>query len=93
MSSSFQGFYLLTNFLAWFLCLFLLLFFFFKDLFSCLAVVAYTFNPSTQEAEALVYRVSSRTARTTQRNPVSTLCQEEEIYIYIFFFLFKNPGP
>ena len=42
--------------------------------------VAHTFNPSTQEAEAgrspslvpsLVYRVSSRTARATQRNPVS----------------------
>jgi hypothetical protein len=40
-------------------------------------VVAYTFNPSTWEAEAgglfeasLVYKVSSRTARTTQRNPV-----------------------
>jgi hypothetical protein len=40
-------------------------------------VVAKAFNPSTWEAEAskfdasLVYRVSSRTARTTQRNPVS----------------------
>jgi hypothetical protein len=42
-------------------------------------VVAHAFNPSTQEAEAggfefeasLVYRVSSRTARATQRNPVS----------------------
>jgi hypothetical protein len=42
-------------------------------------VVAHTFNPSTREAEAgrisefeasLVYRVSSRTARATQRNPV-----------------------
>jgi hypothetical protein len=42
----------------------------------------HTFNPSTWEAEAggflssefeagLVYRVSSRTARTTQKNPVS----------------------
>jgi hypothetical protein len=30
------------------------------------------YNPSTWEAEAgLVYRVSSRTARATQRNPVS----------------------
>jgi hypothetical protein len=42
-----------------------------------LVVVAKAFNPSTWEAEAskfdasLVYRVSSRTARTTQRNPVS----------------------
>jgi hypothetical protein len=43
-------------------------------------VVAHAFNPSTHEAEAgrsfqlvtsLVYRVSSRTARATQRNPVS----------------------
>jgi hypothetical protein len=45
--------------------------------------MAHTFNPSTWEAEAgesrefeaslglSVYRVSSRTARTTQRNPVS----------------------
>jgi hypothetical protein len=39
----------------------------------------HAFNPSTWEAEAcgfefkasLVYRVSSRTARATQRNPVS----------------------
>jgi hypothetical protein len=44
------------------------------------AVVAHVFNPSTWEAEvggsqefeaSLVYRVSSRTARATQRNPVS----------------------
>jgi hypothetical protein len=42
------------------------------------AVVAHTFNPSTWEAEAggllfeasLIYRVSSRTARATKRNPV-----------------------
>jgi hypothetical protein len=43
-------------------------------------MVAHTFNPSTWEAEAgeiseleasLVYKVSSRTARTIQRNPVS----------------------
>jgi hypothetical protein len=42
-------------------------------------VVAHAFNPSTWEAEAgwifefeaiLVYRVSSRTARDAQRNPV-----------------------
>jgi hypothetical protein len=42
-------------------------------------LVAHAFNPSTWEAEAggflefeasLVYRVSSRTARATQRNPV-----------------------
>jgi hypothetical protein len=43
------------------------------------AVVAHTFNFSTQEAEAggsqfqdnLVYKVSSRTTWATQRNPVS----------------------
>jgi hypothetical protein len=43
-------------------------------------VVAHAFNPSTWEAEAggflsseasLVYKVSSRTARAIQRNPVS----------------------
>jgi hypothetical protein len=45
-------------------------------------MVAHAFNPSTQEAEAegrwifefeanLVYEVSSRTVRDTQRNPVS----------------------
>jgi hypothetical protein len=42
-------------------------------------VVAHAFNPSTREAEAggsefkasLVYKVSSRTARAIQRNPVS----------------------
>ena len=43
--------------------------------------MAHTFNPSTREAEAgrriselkasLAYRVSSRTARATQRNPAS----------------------
>jgi hypothetical protein len=43
--------------------------------------MGHAFNPSTWEAEAggfwpefeasLVYRVSSRTARATQRNPVS----------------------
>jgi hypothetical protein len=42
-------------------------------------VAAHAFDPSTREAEAggflefeasLVYRVSSRTARATQRNPV-----------------------
>jgi hypothetical protein len=44
-------------------------------------MVTHAFNPSTQEADrgrrisefeaSLVYRVSSRTARATQRNPVS----------------------
>jgi hypothetical protein len=50
-------------------------------------VVAHTFNPSTWEAEAggflkfkasLVYRVSSRRARATQRNPVSKNQRERE---------------
>jgi hypothetical protein len=46
----------------------------------CRAVVAHAFNPSTREGgrgrwisefeASLVYRVSSRTARATQRNPV-----------------------
>jgi hypothetical protein len=44
-------------------------------------MVMHTFNHSTQKAAAgrslefkasLVYRVNSRTARVTQRNPVST---------------------
>jgi hypothetical protein len=42
------------------------------------AVVAHTFSPSTWKAEqisefkaSLVYKVSSRTARATQKNPVS----------------------
>jgi hypothetical protein len=43
-------------------------------------VMAHAFNPSTREAEdrqisefeaSLIYRVSSRTARAIQRNPVS----------------------
>jgi hypothetical protein len=43
-------------------------------------VMAHNFDPNTREAEAgrisqfeasLIYRVSSRTARDTQRNPVS----------------------
>ena len=34
--------------------------------------MTHAFNPNTWEAEAsLVYKVSSRTARATQRNPVS----------------------
>jgi hypothetical protein len=37
-------------------------------------MVVHAFNPSTWEAEAdasLLYKVSSRTAKDTQRNPVS----------------------
>jgi hypothetical protein len=52
------------------------------------AVVAQAFNPSTWEAEAggfefkasLVYRVSSRTARATQRNPVSKKTKRSIFY-------------
>ena len=51
------------------------------------AVVAHTFIPRAQETEAggslelktsLVYRVSSRTARATQRNPVSKNQKEKK---------------
>jgi hypothetical protein len=50
-------------------------------------VVAHIFNPSTWEAEAgnsefetsLVYRVSSRTARATQRNPVSKKTKQKKV--------------
>ena len=48
-------------------------------------MVVYPFNPSTQEAEAGGFlssrpawsRVSSRTARATQRNPVSKKTKKE----------------
>ena len=52
----------------------------FEGLRVCYRRTVHAFNPSTWEAEAggflefevsLVYRVSSRTARATQRNPVS----------------------
>ena len=51
-----------------------------KNVIGCRAVVVHAFNPSTWEAEAgrlsefqasLVYKVSSRTVRAIQRNPVS----------------------
>jgi hypothetical protein len=48
-------------------------------------VVAHAFNPNTREAEAasefeasLVYKVSSRIARATQRNPVSKKQQQKK---------------
>jgi hypothetical protein len=47
---------------------------------SQLGVVAHAFNPSTQEVEAgsefeasLVYKMSPRTGRAIQRNPVSKI--------------------
>ena len=46
------------------------------------AVVVYAFNPSTWEAETggfLVYKVSSRTARTIQGNPVSNKKEQRNI--------------
>jgi hypothetical protein len=59
-------------------------FFLLNDIFKTMnfrAAVAHAFNPSTWEADrgrrmsefkaSLVYKVSSRTARATQRNPVS----------------------
>jgi hypothetical protein len=56
-------------------------------------VVAHAFNPSTWEAEAgrqisefeasLVYRVSSRTARVIQRNPVWKNNNNNKIIIII----------
>jgi hypothetical protein len=55
-------------------------------------VAAHAFNPSTQEAEAggflssrlaVVYRVSSRTARAIQRNPVS----KKKKFIFLWMYL------
>jgi hypothetical protein len=47
-------------------------------------VVAHTFNPSrgrriSEFKASLVYRVSSRTARATQRNPVSKTKNKKDI--------------
>jgi hypothetical protein len=62
----------------------------FKNASSEPGVVAHAFNPSTQEAEAggflsseasLVYKMSSRTARATQRNPVSKNQKKKTLYI------------
>ena len=57
-------------------------------------VVAHTFNPRTQEAEArrsefeanLLYILSSRTAKATQRNPVSIII----IITFIIIIFFKE---
>jgi hypothetical protein len=62
---------------------------------TCLAVVAHAFNPSTWEAEAsLVYRVSSRTARATQRNPVSkkqNKTKQKKEYLLAIDWKFSTP--
>jgi hypothetical protein len=61
-----------SQFVLWF-CLFYRLCLFVLIKKTCLAVVALAFNPSRQISEfeaSLVYRMSSRTARATQRNPV-----------------------
>jgi hypothetical protein len=60
-----------------------------KILFGWL-VVAHAFNPSTLKVErqvdlcdlkaSLIYRTSSRSAKATQRNPVS---EKERIYFYV----------
>jgi hypothetical protein len=60
------------------------------------ALVAHTFNPSTQEEEAggsefkvsLVYRVNSKTARATQRNLDSKKLKQKrpkKIVLYIAY--------
>jgi hypothetical protein len=59
-------------------------------------VVAHAFHPSTWEADAgkrisefkvsLVYRVSSRTARATQRNPVSKSLKKKKGGGGIYYF-------
>jgi hypothetical protein len=55
----------------------------FKTLMVARAVVVYAFNPSTWEFEvSLVYRVSSRTSRATQRNPVSKNQTKQTLILY-----------
>jgi hypothetical protein len=66
-----------------------------------LGVVAHTFNPEhsggrgrrISEFEAsLVYRVSSRTARATQRNPVSEKKKKKTYYRVLSWGLYKTPA-
>jgi hypothetical protein len=59
-------------------------------------VVVHTFNPSTWDAEAeagrflfeasLVYKVSSRTARATQRNPVKKKILHQKLSMFLSKF-------
>jgi hypothetical protein len=52
-------------------------------------VVAHAFNPSTREAEAsLLYKVSSRTARAIQRNPVLKK-QTKKTVTRLFWLFYK----
>jgi hypothetical protein len=62
-------------------------------------VVAHAFNPSTWEAEgrqisefeaSLVYRVSSRTARAIQRNPVSKNQKKKKKFIFLILPLLQS---
>jgi hypothetical protein len=56
-------------------------------------VVTHTFNPSNWEAEAggfLVYKVSSRTARAIQRNPVSKNKKQKQKQKLNFQTLLRN---
>jgi hypothetical protein len=65
-----------------------------------MVVVAHSFNPSTQETEAgrseskanLVYRVSSRTAKATQRNPSLFVCLFVCSFVCWFVCLFWRQG-
>jgi hypothetical protein len=68
----------------------------FVDTQSRRAVVAHAFNPSRgrqiSEFEAsLVYRVSSRTARSTQRNPVSKQSNKKDTQSHTDLFLGSRP--
>jgi hypothetical protein len=74
----------------------------FKNIIHKAGMVAHAFSPSTRESEAggflsskasLVYRVSSRTARATQRNPVSKNKtkkpnKQKFIYLYIYIYIY-----
>jgi hypothetical protein len=61
-------------------------------------MVAHAFNPSTREAEAggflsseasLVYKVSSRTARAIQRNPVSKKPKKQKKTKKVLFMIYN----
>jgi hypothetical protein len=57
------------------------------------AVVVHAFNPSTWEAEAsLVYRVSSRTIRATQKtlSPKQNKTKKKPCILDQFIYLYKD---